>query len=50
MLWSFFLPFTFVGYENRFDWVDYLKETQSIAAPVELFKQVNSHLPFRFLF
>lgn len=31
-----FLP----GFENRFDWVDYLKETQSIAAPVELFKQV----------
>lgn len=32
------------GFESKFDWVDYLKETQSIAAPVELFNQVRCGL------
>ncbi|XP_071489099.1 uncharacterized protein [Diadema antillarum] len=27
------------GYENHFDWVDYLRITESVAAPIEIFHQ-----------
>ncbi|XP_022084475.1 uncharacterized protein LOC110975910 [Acanthaster planci] len=35
------------GYEGKFDWDDYLKATNSIAAPVELFHQKKIDPPFR---
>lgn len=38
---SIMLICVFVGYKSAFKWVDYLRQTKAMAAPVKLFDKVR---------